>query len=116
MFDWFKKSSGDSDRHRKPEPRPEETAPFRPAKLPPRRSEQPDPPTLRLKIQLFPNWAAQNNPDGPATFCRQASSNAFQVSWAEYSGGKPPNVTTDGLKQLASDFVPRSGFGKAVTI
>jgi hypothetical protein len=67
---------------------------------------------MRLKIQLPTIWAQQNNPNGPATFCRQGSSSAFQVSWAEYRGGKQPDVTTDKLKGLATDFGQKQGFGE----
>ena len=59
---------------------------------------------MRLKIELPRNWSQQNNPDGPATFAREGSSAAFQVSWAEYRGGKPLGVTAEGLKQMAVDF------------
>ena len=65
---------------------------------------------MRLKIQLPPLWAQFDNPNGPATFCREASTNAFQVSWAEYKGGKPPDVTTVKLQELATDFGPKNGF------
>jgi hypothetical protein len=67
---------------------------------------------MRLKIELFANWAQQQNPDGPATFCRQGSTNAFQVSWAEYRGGRPPNAGTNEMKLLAAGFGPKQGFGE----
>src|SRR5258706_16012197 len=60
---------------------------------------------MRLKIVLPATWARQDNPDGPATFCRQGSASAFQVSWAEYRGGKPlPEITAVTLKQKATIF------------
>jgi hypothetical protein len=40
MFDWFKKSSGDSEQRRKPERVPETKPAFMRAELPPRRSDQ----------------------------------------------------------------------------
>lgn len=67
---------------------------------------------MRLKIQLPMMWAQQDNPNGPATFCREASTSAFQVSWAEYRGGKLPDVTNEKLKELATGFGPKSGFGE----
>jgi hypothetical protein len=115
MFDWFKKSSGGPEQHRRSEAGSENALPFRPAKLPPRRDEQPQSKGLRLKIQLFPNWAAQDNPDGPATFYRQGSTNAFQVSWAEYRGGKPlPKITATSLEQMANAFGQKQSFGEAI--
>ncbi|MDB6025038.1 MAG: hypothetical protein JWM68_1261 [Verrucomicrobiales bacterium] len=70
---------------------------------------------MRLKIELPTTWTQQNNPDGPPTFCRQASTNAFQVSWAEYRGGKAlPEVTADSLKQMATGFGQKNGFGEMV--
>lgn len=66
---------------------------------------------MRLKIELPTTWAQQNNPDGPATFCREASTSAFQVSWAEYRGGKRlPEITADSLKQMATTFGQKKGF------
>src|SRR5262249_49496063 len=67
---------------------------------------------MRLKIQLPTTWSQQSNPNGPATFSRLGSSSAFQVSWAEYSGGKLTDVTTDKLKGLATDFGQKQGFGE----
>jgi hypothetical protein len=67
---------------------------------------------MRLKIELPTTWTQQSNPDGPATFCRQGSSSAFQVSWAEYRGGKLPDVTNDKLEGMATDFGQRHGFGE----
>jgi hypothetical protein len=68
---------------------------------------------MRLKIELPTTWAQQNNPKGPATFCRQASTNAFQVSWAEYRGQKSlPEVTADSMRQMATGFGQKNGFGE----
>lgn len=68
---------------------------------------------MRLKIELPTNWAQHNNPTGPATFSRQGSSGAFQVSWAEYQGGKPlPEVTAESLKSMAINFGQNNGFGE----
>lgn len=54
----------------------------------------------------------QNNPDGPTTFSRHGSSSAFQVSWAEYRGGKLPEVTADGLMEMATSFGQTQGLGE----
>ena len=71
--------------------------------------------TMRLKIVLPATWASKDNPDGPATFCRQGSTSAFQVSWAEYRGGKPlPEITAVTLKQMATNFGAKNGFGEMV--
>jgi hypothetical protein len=115
MFDWFKRRSEGSDGHRDGGRRRDEKPAFRPAKLPPRRSEQPEPQELRLKIEVPTNWAAQHIPNAPATFCRRASTNAFQVSWAEYRGGKPlPEITADSLKGMATTFGEKNRFGEIV--
>jgi len=54
---------------------------------------------MRLKIQIPKSWAAQENPNGPATFCRHLSHipGPLQVSWAEYSHGSIPNPSVAGL-------------------
>jgi hypothetical protein len=71
------------------------------------------PPWVYLKIQLPKFWAQQSNPDGPATFSRRGSSNAFQVSWAEYRKGELPDPTTaDSLQQMATSFGQKQGFGE----
>lgn len=68
---------------------------------------------MRLKIELPTTWAQQDNPNGPTTFARQESTSAFQVSWAEYRGGKPLlQITADSLKQMATDFGRKNGFGE----
>ena len=68
---------------------------------------------MRLKIELPSTWAQADNPDGPATFCREDGSGAFQVSWAEYRGGKlPTDVTVDSLKHMAETFGQSNGFGE----
>jgi len=70
---------------------------------------------MRLQIELPTTWAQTDNPDGPATFCREDGSGAFQVSWAEYSGGKlPTGVTADSLKQMAETFGQANGFGEMI--
>jgi hypothetical protein len=59
----------------------------------------------------------RNNPNGPATFCRQASTNAFQVSWAEYRGGKPlPEITADRLTQMTTLFGQKNSFVAVVAV
>ena len=68
---------------------------------------------MRLKIELPTTWGQADIPDGPATFCREDGSGAFQVSWAEYRGGKlPTDVTADSLKQMAERFGQSNGFGE----
>ena len=67
---------------------------------------------MRLKIQLPTNWAQQENPNGPATFSRQGSTSVFQVSWAEYRGGKLPAATAEELKEMAVNFGQKQGFGE----
>lgn len=69
---------------------------------------------MRLKIELPTAWRKYNNPKGPATFCRQGSTNAFQVSWAEYSGGTIPNPSVQSLQQTAAGFGHDNGFGEMV--
>jgi hypothetical protein len=71
---------------------------------------------MRLQIKLPPTWAQVNNPDGPATFCRESSSTPgpLQVSWAEYSGGTIPNPSAADLKQMAEDFGKQHSFGDLI--
>jgi hypothetical protein len=64
---------------------------------------------MRLKIQLPTTWAQQPNLNGPPTFRRRGSSNAFQVSWAEYRGGELPDVSTAKLMELAKGFGQQKG-------
>jgi len=69
---------------------------------------------MRLKIDLFTNWA-QRKQEGPMTFHRQGSTNAFQVSWAEYRGKQPlPKMALDKLKEFAIDFGRKNSFGEPV--
>ena len=68
---------------------------------------------MRLKIELPTTWAQADNPDGPATFCREEGSGAFQVSWAESRGGKlPTDVTAESQKEMAKNFGQSNGFGE----
>jgi hypothetical protein len=70
---------------------------------------------MRLKIELPITWSQHNNQDGPATFFRRGSMNAFQVSWAEYRGMKPlPEINSDSLKQMAVNFGAKNSFGRMV--
>lgn len=71
---------------------------------------------MRLQIKLPPTWAQQNNPDGPATFCRESSSTPgpLQVSWAEYSRGPIPNPSAADLKKMAKDFGKQHGLGDLI--
>ena len=70
---------------------------------------------MRLKIELPTTWTQADNPDGPATFCRENGSGAFQVSWGEYRGGKlPTDVTAESLKQMAENFGHSNGFGEMI--
>jgi hypothetical protein len=60
---------------------------------------------MRLKIKLPRTWKQIDNSDGPTTFCRDDGSGAFQVSWAQYRGGKlPKDVSTESLKKMAEEF------------
>jgi hypothetical protein len=60
---------------------------------------------MRLKIELFQNWKQQQNLNGPATFRRQGSTSAFQVSWAEYRGKQQlQKVGVDELLQMVISF------------
>lgn len=71
----------------------------------------------RLQVQLLPNWARMDNPDGPATFYRTDSedSGALQVSlYAEYAGGKIPNPSVDDLIELAQGHGERHEAGELV--
>lgn len=66
---------------------------------------------MRLKIQLPATWTQQNNQNGPVTFCRQGSSSAFQVSWAEYRGSGSPDATADTLVEMAICLGQEQRFG-----
>jgi hypothetical protein len=70
---------------------------------------------MRLKIQLQTNWVPVNDNDGPATFCRQESGSAFQISWGEYVGEqKLRKLDTEELKQQAASFGQQNGWGELV--
>lgn len=69
---------------------------------------------MRLKIHLPRTWAQQHNPNGPATFCRQGSNNAFQVSWAEYRGSESLYVTADTLVEMATSLGQEQRFGDVI--
>ena len=60
----------------------------------------------RIKVLLSDGWAdiSQENPSGPATFCRDAddASGALQVSHAEYTAGVVPNPSLEDLISLAA--------------
>jgi len=65
---------------------------------------------MRLKIELFRNWFQEPVAEGPSLFCRQGSTSAFQVSWAEYRGKQPlKKIEADGLKQFAINFGQKFG-------
>ena len=68
---------------------------------------------MRLKIQIPSSWSAQDNPDGPATYCRHESAvpGPLQISWAEYSGGPIPNPSAQDLQQMAFEMGHKNGFG-----
>jgi len=68
---------------------------------------------MRLKIQIPKSWAAQENPNGPATFCRHLSHipGPLQVSWAEYSHGSIPNPSVQDLQRMAVEFGQKNGCG-----
>jgi len=71
--------------------------------------------TMRLKIELFTNWTQHQNQTSAATFYRQGSTSAFQVSWAEYRGKQPlRKISTDGLKQFAINFGQKNASGELI--
>jgi hypothetical protein len=69
---------------------------------------------MRLKIQLPTTWFQEENPDGPATFYREDSTSAFQVSWAENQSATIPTMSDSDLVQFALDFGAQNGFGKVL--
>lgn len=72
-------------------------------------------PSMRLKIKLFTGWTQDKSTNSPATFYRRQSQNPLQVSWAEYRGKKPlEKISTDKLKETATTFGQKQGFGNVV--
>jgi hypothetical protein len=70
---------------------------------------------MRLRIQLLPKWRQSEDPEGPATFGRDDGVGAFQVSWAEYRGGKlPTDVTAESLMQMVERFGEQNSFGQMI--
>lgn len=69
---------------------------------------------MRLKIQLPSTWYQDKDNDGPATFYRNNSSCALQVSWAENQGGSFSSPSGQDLIAFALNFGAQNGFG-AVT-
>jgi hypothetical protein len=67
---------------------------------------------MRLKIQLPGSWKRQNKQDDPAIFCCQGSGSIFNVTWAEYLGREPLDVTKDKLKQNAARHGQENGYGE----
>jgi hypothetical protein len=71
----------------------------------------------QLRVKLLPNWTTEKNPDGPATFVRTDSqdSGALQASlMTEYTGGKAPLPTVEGLIDLAQGHGERHAVGELV--
>jgi hypothetical protein len=68
---------------------------------------------MRIQVKLLPDWSTLANPDGPPTYVRQTSedSGAFQVSWAEYAGGRIPNPSSESLTQMCEDFGVKKQLG-----
>lgn len=71
---------------------------------------------MRLKIELPTTWRPQDNPDGPLTYVRQNSDGAFQISWAEYRGGKDLQMTPPSLEKLAQNFAQTNGNGAITSL
>ena len=96
MFDWLKKAFGDSEpeRRRRREPEPE----FRPAKLPPRRSEEAAPPTSPPGLRLM-EFSKQ---DGPS------KSYALGVVVA-LDDGRTIESECRHFKQAVLDYIQRRG-------
>ena len=70
---------------------------------------------MRLKIQLPPTWYQDKDNDSPATFYRENSSNALQVSWAENNAGSIlPGTSGTDLVAFALNFGAQNGFGEAL--
>jgi hypothetical protein len=66
---------------------------------------------MRLKIQLIEDWKQVANTEGPATFLRGGSSNAFQVSWAEFKGATPANISGENLKEMSIQLGENNNWG-----
>jgi hypothetical protein len=70
---------------------------------------------MRLKVKLFTGWVEIKSTNTAATFHRNQSENLLQFSWAEYRGKQPlRKVSTDELKQTATKFGQKNGFGEFV--
>jgi hypothetical protein len=61
----------------------------------------------KLKIKLFDGWRAVENPEGPATYVREASvhSGALQFSIAHYHKGLVQNATEESLVDVSKKVV-----------
>lgn len=73
----------------------------------------------KLTIWLPDHWAnvSHENPDGPLTMCWDdaAACGAFQLSTAEYKGGKEPRTSEPELVQFAVAFGERHGWGELIS-
>jgi hypothetical protein len=70
----------------------------------------------KLTVWLPDDWmnVSDQNPDGPLTMCCDdpAASGAFQLSTAEYTGGKEPRPSEPDLMRSAVGFGEGHGWGK----
>jgi hypothetical protein len=73
---------------------------------------------MRIKVTLFEGWidCSRDNPNGPPTYLRELSSvpGPFQISWADYTGGKVPNPTMADLEKFSCDAGKEQGWGEVV--
>lgn len=70
----------------------------------------------KLKVWLPDDWAniSNQNPEGPLTLAwkNAASTGAFQVSTAQYTGGRKPQPSESDLTELAIGFGKQQKWGK----
>lgn len=68
----------------------------------------------QLQLKLFPGWQVAENPEGPATYYREATkSGALQFSMAQHRGGQEPYVIEQDLLRIAHN-VATSGDGAEI--
>ncbi len=71
----------------------------------------------RLQIKLPNGWSdCSEDNDGTPTYIRELSDDPgpLQVSWAEYTGGKIPDPSTDDLIQMSRELGESQSFGELV--
>ena len=74
-------------------------------------------PEPRLKLRLLHGWKAVENPQGPATYCREASANsgALQFSFTQYRSGALPNAAEDQLTGICRNLAAKMRGGKIIS-